>query len=123
MIFFVSDTRFTLIGVGLIFAGFMILGIFGSQFIDASVEAEEFGNCFEYFEDRPPVPVDCDLKYQNKSLFFVLVIVLIGAGIISLIKGVKGKWDQDVKPEDMVGPGGKNTSNSDKPDSDKNDSK
>jgi hypothetical protein len=51
------------------------------------------------------------------------VIVLIGGGIISLIKGVKGRWDQDVKPDDMVGPGGKNTSNSDKPDSDDKDSK
>jgi len=119
----VSDTRFTLIGVGLIFAGFLILGIFGSQFIDASIEAEEFTNCFEYFEDKPPVPADCDLKYQNKSLFFVLVIVLIGGGIISLIKGVKGRWDQEVKSEDMVGPGGKNTSNSDKSDSDEKDSK
>lgn len=118
-----SDTRFTLIGVGLIFAGFLILSIFGSQFIDASIEAEEFANCFEYFEDRPPVPVDCDLKYQNKSLFFVLVIVLIGGGIISLIKAVKGRWDQDVKSEDMVGPGGKDTSNSDKSDSDEKDSK
>jgi len=123
VIIFVSDTRFSLIGVGLIFAGFLILGVFGSQFIDASVEAEEFRDCYEYFEDRPPVPVDCDLNYQNKSLFFVLVIVLIGGGIISLIKGVKGRWDQDVKPEDMVGPGGKNTSDSDKPDSDKKDSK
>ena len=84
---------------------------------------KEFANCFEYFEDRPPVPVDCDLKYQNKSLFFVLVIVLIGGGIISLIKAVKGRWDQDVKSEDMVGPGGKDTSNSDKSDSDEKDSK
>ena len=123
MIIFVSDTRFTLIGVGLIFVGFLILGVFGSQFIDASVEAEEFTDCFEYFEDRPPVPVDCDLKYQNKSLFFVLVIVLVSGGIFSLIKGVKGKWDQDVKSEDMVGPGGKNTSNSDKSNSDEKDSK
>jgi hypothetical protein len=39
-------------------------------------------------------------------LFFTLVLVLIAAGIIALIKGVKGKWDNEVKPEDMVGPGG-----------------
>jgi len=33
-----------------------------------------------------------------------------------LIKGVKGRWDQDVKPEDMVGPSGPSgsSSNSDK---------
>jgi len=48
--------------------------------------------------------------------FFVLTVVLVGliaAGIILLIKGVKGKWDQDVKSEDMVGPGGSNKSKSD----------
>jgi len=31
---------------------------------------------------------------------------LIICGIASLLKGMKGKWDQNVKPEDMVGPGG-----------------
>jgi hypothetical protein len=43
---------------------------------------------------------------------------LIGAGIIALIKGVRGKWDQDVKPEDMLGPGGKNPSKPDNDDTD-----
>ena len=105
-----SDTRFTLIGIGLIFAGFIVLGIFGSDYVVSSIEAEEFEECFEYFEDSPPVKVDCEVKLQDKTLFFSLVISLIGVGIISLIKGVKGKWDQDVKPEDMVGPGGSNNS-------------
>jgi len=40
-----SDTRFTLIGIGLIFAGFIILGIFGSQYFVNTLEAEEFGEC------------------------------------------------------------------------------
>lgn len=100
-----SDTRFTMLGIGLIFAGFIILGIFGSEYFDATIQAEEFGNCFEYFDDKPPVPVDCDVKLQNKIMFSGLVIALVGAGIVALIKGVKGRWDQDVKPEDMVGPG------------------
>jgi len=52
-------------------------------------------------------------------MFFALVIALIGCGIVSLIKGVRGKWDQDVKPEDMLSPGG-DTSKSDKPNSDEN---
>ena len=30
---------------------------------------------------------------------------MIICGIASLLKGMKGKWDQNVKPEDMVGPG------------------
>ena len=113
-----SDTRFTLLGIGLIFAGFIVLGIFGTQYFDATVEAGEFEECFNYFEDRPPVPVGCDEKLQAKTTFFGLVIALIGAGIGLLIKGVKGKWDQDVKPEDMVGPSGPSgsSSNSDKKD-------
>ena len=107
-----SDTRFTLLGIALIFSGFVILGIFGNQYFVSSIEAEEFGECFEYYEEGDPVKIDCDVKLQQKSLFFSLIIILIGAGIISLVKGVKGSWDQDVKPEDMVGPGGPSKSNS-----------
>ena len=100
-----SDTRFTLLGIGLIFAGFIILGIFGAPYFDATIQAEEFGDCFEYFDDRPPVQVECEVKLQDKMMFSGLVIGLVGAGVASLVKGVKGHWDQDVKPEDMVGPG------------------
>lgn len=102
-----SDTRFTIIGIIAIFAGFMVLSIFGSHYFSSTIQSEEFGECFEYFEDKPPVQVDCEIKNQNKTLFFILVISLICVGIILLFKGVRGKWDQDVKPEDMVGPGDK----------------
>ena len=44
-------------------------------------------------------------------------MTIIGIGIFSLVKGVKGTWDQDVKPEEMLGPGG------DKKDSSSNDDK
>lgn len=112
-----SDTRFTIIGIGLIFAGFVILGIFGSSYFAATVESEEFDNCFEYFDDRPPVQIDCEVKLQGKMVFSGVVLALLGAGIASLVKGVKGRWDQDVKPEDMVGPRGpSNPSNSDSKD-------
>ncbi len=116
-----SDIRFTMIGIVLIFVGFIVLGVFGSPYAVSTLEAEQFGDCFEYFEDKPPVPVSCETKFLEKLLFFGLVISLIGAGIFALIKGVRGKWDQDVKPGDMVGPGGENTSKSD--DVNDNDSK
>ena len=93
-----------MLGIGLIFAGFIILGVFGTAYFDATIEAKEFGTCFEYFDDSPPVEVPCDAKLQNKVMFLGLVMALVGAGIISLVKGVRGKWDQDVRPEDMVGP-------------------
>jgi len=42
---------------------------------------------------------------QDKSVLTAVIVGLIGSGIVSLIKGVRGKWDQDVKPQDMLGPG------------------
>jgi len=43
-----SDTRFTLVGVGLIFAGFLVLGVFGQQHYNFAIQVQEFGDCFEY---------------------------------------------------------------------------
>jgi len=100
----VSDTRFVIIGIVLIFSGFIILGVFGPQYMESTVQAQEFGNCFEYTEDAPPKQVECQVALQEKLILGAIVLVLIGAGIIALVKGVKGKWDQDVKPEDMLGP-------------------
>ena len=100
-----SDMRFILIGVGLIFAGFIILGTLGDHFSSAAVETGEFDTCYEYSDENPPVEVDCADKILGQTLFFSLVIGLIGAGIMALIKGMRGDWDNRVRPEDMVGPG------------------
>ena len=108
-----SDIRFTMLGVALIFVGFIVLGVFGSQFDAYTIQAEEFEDCFEYSADVPPKKIDCDAKLQDKFVLTAVVVSLIAAGIVLLIKGVKGRWDQDVKPEDMVGPGGSNKSKSD----------
>ena len=106
--------EYVFLGIALIFSGFIILTIFGTQYFVSSIEAEEFGECFEYYEDSEPIKVDCNEKLQQKSLFFSVIIIIICIGIITLLKGVKGRWDQDVKPEDMLGPGGPSKSNSDK---------
>ena len=103
-----SDMRFIIMSVALIFSGFLILGVFGHQYQTANIEANEFGDCYDYNAGPNPVPVNCSFKIFDQTLFFVLVLALIVAGIIALIKGVKGKWDNEVKPEDMVGPGGDN---------------
>lgn len=100
-----GDMRFIMIGIVLIFAGFLILGGFGHNFQAATLESNEFGTCYEYSDDSPAVEIDCSFKIFDQSVFFILVLGFIGAGVISLIKGVKGDWDSRVKPEDMVGPG------------------
>jgi hypothetical protein len=98
-----SDTRLTLIGIALIFAGFLVLGVFGQKYYEFSIQEKEFGNCFE-FKDGKKTEIDCSIVMQNKTIFFALVVGLIGMGIFFLINGVRGKWDQDVKAEDKVGP-------------------
>ena len=109
-----SDTRFTILGIGFIFAGFLILGIFGGDYQTSNIEMTEFGDCYEYSENNEPIPIDCSYKVFDQTIFFGVVIGLIVAGVISLIKGARGNWDSKVKPEDMVGPGGeKNTENED----------
>jgi hypothetical protein len=109
-----SDMRFTIIGIALIFVGFIILGVFGHDYQAATLESNEFETCYEYSDEKAPVEINCSFKIFNQTLFFALIIGFVGAGIIALVKGVKGDWDNKVKPEDMVGPGRRETGDSDK---------
>jgi len=109
-----SDIRFIIIGIVLVFGGFVILGTFGHNYQAATLESNEFDTCYEYSENNPPVEISCSFKIFDQTLFFVLVMGFVGAGVIALVKGVKGDWDNKVKPEDMVGPGGKQNDDSKK---------
>ncbi len=123
-----SDMRFILAGVALIFAGFVVLGVLGDRYSGAFVESGEFGTCYEYAdestyvegpredallppwgegvrEEIPPREVDCADKIRAEVLFLSLVIGIIGAGAVALVKGMRGDWDSRVRPEDIVGPG------------------
>ena len=117
-----SDTRFIILGVGIIFAGIIVLSVFGAQFNEITIQ-DEFRECYEYHDDAPPTKIDCDIAFQNKLIIFGVVILLIICGIASLVKGIKGKWDQHVKPEDMVGPSGSFDTHNDPDDSDHDDAK
>ena len=117
-----SDTRFIIIGIGLIFSGIIFLSVFGSQSTEISLQ-EGFSKCFEYHDDSPPTEIDCDTASENKMIIFAITALLTVCGIISLVKGTKGRWDQDVKPEDMVGPGSSFDTHDKPDDSDQNDSK
>ena len=116
----VSDIRFIIIGAGLIFAGIIVLSIFGSDFDEITLQAE-FIDCYEYHEDAPPTKIDCETAFQDKLIFFALVSLLIISGSLAMIKGIKGTWDQDAKPEDMVGPGSSFDTREEPKDSDKTD--
>tara|TARA_B110000014_G_scaffold263860_1_gene262124 strand:- start:4926 stop:5270 length:345 start_codon:yes stop_codon:yes gene_type:complete len=101
-----SDIRFIMIGVVVITIGFIVLGVYGEQFTDITVQTNEFSDCYEYHEEQPAVQIDCDKQIQQKNVLFGIVIGILAGGGLALVKGIKGRWDQDVKPEEMVGPGG-----------------
>jgi len=108
-----SDMRYVIISIILIFSGFLILGMFGHDYQRTNIEASEFEECYNYQEGKTPVPINCSFKIFDQILFFIVVLGLIGAGIIAIIKGIKGKWDNEVKSEDMVGPSKDEKSNKD----------
>ena len=64
-----SDTRFIILGVGLIFTGIIVLSVFGAQ-VDEITLQEEFRECYEYHVDAPPTEIDCDIAFQNKMNHF-----------------------------------------------------
>lgn len=98
-----SDTRFIMLGIALVFAGFLVLGVLGRQFLEFTVQVNEFGNCVDYTETGA-VSTDCGVIMQDKLIFFGAVFGLIISGIVALVKGYRGRWDQDVKSDEMVGP-------------------
>jgi hypothetical protein len=108
-----SDMRFIIIGIVLMFIGFLILGGFGHNYQAVTLESNEFGTCYEYSDNFPPVEIDCSFKILDQATFFGSVLGFVAIGVIFLIKGVKGDWDNKVKPEDMVGPGNNQNDNSD----------
>ena len=112
-----SDIRFVMIGVGVLSAGFIVMAVFGSQYQDITVQTKEFSECYDYTDENVEVKVDCDEQLKSRNLMFALVMGILAAGGISLVKGIRGTWDNDVKPEEMLGPGGdKKTSDEDKKD-------
>lgn len=98
-----SDTRFIMLGIVLVFAGFLVLGILGRPFLEFTVQVNEFGNCINYTETGS-VSTYCGVVMQDKLIFFGVVMGLISSGIVALVKGYRGRWDQDVKSDEMVGP-------------------
>ena len=112
-----SDIRFVMIGVAVLSVGFIVMALFGTQYQDITVQTKEFSECYDYADDDVPVKVDCEEKLQSRNVMFAIVIGILSIGGIALVKGIRGTWDSDVKPEEMLGPGGdKNITDDDKKD-------
>ena len=99
-----SDTRLVILGTALAFAGFLLGGITGSQYQQYVIQAGQFDVCYNYTPDGNSIKVKCDEKMQDVFFTLAASLGLIGGGVFVLVKGIRGKWDQNVKSDEMVGP-------------------
>ncbi|HEV2192507.1 MAG TPA: hypothetical protein VGR54_02680 [Nitrosopumilaceae archaeon] len=99
-----SDTRLIILGSVIAFAGFLLGGITGAQYQQYVIQSRQFDVCYDYAPDGNAIKVKCDEKIQD--MFFALAssLGLIGGGVFVLVKGIRGKWDQNVKSDEMIGP-------------------
>lgn len=98
-----SDIRLILIGSLLIFAGFYIADMAGSQYYQISIQQNQFDDCYDY-SSGTAVHVNCVQAEQDALLYLGLALGLIGGGAYLIFRGIKGRWDQNVKRDEMVGP-------------------
>ena len=98
-----SDIRLILVGSLIIFAGFYIVGMAGSQYNQISIQKNQFDDCYDY-SSGTAIHVNCAQQEQDALLYLALALGIIGGGAYLIFKGIKGKWDQNVKSDEMVGP-------------------
>jgi hypothetical protein len=92
-----------MLGSVIIIAGFFVAGLGENQYIQFSIQDSNFGDCYDY-SSGIAVHVNCAKQEQNSLLYIALSVGLIGTGGVILVKGIRGKWDQNVKSDEMVGP-------------------
>ena len=98
-----SDIRLIMVGAVIMFAGFMVGGIANSSYSQFAVQQENFDECFDY-SSGVEVHVKCYEKSLDHLLYLGLSLGLLGVGGVVIFKGIKGKWDHDVKDSEMLGP-------------------
>ena len=98
-----SDIRLIMVGATIMFVGFMVGGMAHSTYSQFAVQQKNFDDCFDY-SSGTEVHVKCSDKILDYALYITLSIGLLGIGGFVIFKGIKGKWDHDVKDSEMLGP-------------------
>ena len=98
-----SDIRLILVGAVIMFVGFMVGGTANSTHSQFEVQQKNFGECFDY-SSGVEVHVKCSDKNLDYTLYLGLSLGLLGIGGVVVFKGIRGKWDHDVKDSEMLGP-------------------
>ncbi|MDE1764960.1 MAG: hypothetical protein KGI27_01665 [Thaumarchaeota archaeon] len=98
-----SDIRLVMVGSVVIFAGFYVASIGGSQYSQMAMQATQFDDCYDY-STGTAVHVNCAQVERDALLYLALALSLIGGGGYAIFRGIKGRWDQNVKSGEMLGP-------------------
>ncbi len=98
-----SDIRLIMIGAVIIFSGFVVGGIANSGYAQFAVQQQNFDDCYDY-STGVQVHVKCSDKSYDYVLYLALALGLFGTGGVVIYKGIRGKWDNSVKDDEMVGP-------------------
>ncbi|MDE1764076.1 MAG: hypothetical protein KGH88_07495 [Thaumarchaeota archaeon] len=98
-----SDIRLVMIGSVVIFAGFYVASLGGSQYSQMAMQATQFDDCYDY-STGTAIHVNCTQVERDALLYLALALSLIGGGGYIIFRGIKGRWDQNVKSDEMLGP-------------------
>ncbi len=98
-----SDIRLIMIGSVIIFVGFYVASMGGSEYSQMSMQASQFDDCYDYSSGNA-VHVSCVQVEHDALLYLALALGLIGGGSYIIFRGIRGKWDQNVKSDEMIGP-------------------
>ncbi len=92
-----------MLGSVIVFAGFVVGGTKGSYYSQFMIQDSQFDECYDYTTGNA-VKVRCSDVMQDSYLYLALSIGLVGLGGVVIFKGIKGRWDQNIKSDEMLGP-------------------
>ena len=98
-----SDIRLIITGAIIMFVGFALGGTVNAIYSQFTIQQENFDQCFDY-SSGVAIHVKCSEKSQDYLLYLGLSFGLLGTGGVIVLKGIRGKWDNNVKDDEMVGP-------------------
>lgn len=98
-----SDIRLVMIGSVIIFVGFYVASMGSSQYQQMAMQATQFDDCYDY-STGAAIHVSCMQVEHDALLYLALALSLMGVGGYIIFKGIKGRWDQNVKSDEMLGP-------------------
>ena len=98
-----SDIRLVMIGAVVMFAGFVVGSIGNADYAQYAIQQQNFDDCYDY-SSGVQIHVKCSDKSYDHLLNMLLTFSILGVGGFVLYKGIRGKWDHDVKDSEMLGP-------------------